>query len=67
MLGRLEPMCQGEQVLDRTTSLEDHTEREAIFETQAALVDATASTPAPVAVGSAVCFDVAADNLDVPA
>jgi hypothetical protein len=71
MLGRLEPMCQGEQVLDRTTSLEDQTEREAIYknhlETQAALVAATASPAAAAAPGSVACFDVAAGNLDVPA
>lgn len=67
MLGRLEPMCQGQQVLERTTSLEDHTEREAIYknhlETQTALVAATTSTTA----AAAACFDVAAGNLDTPA
>jgi hypothetical protein len=31
MLGRLEPVCQGEMVLERDASLEEYTEREAIY------------------------------------
>jgi hypothetical protein len=47
MLGRLEPICQGEQVMELVASLEEHTERQAIYtnhiEAQAALVAATAA------------------------
>ena len=31
MLGRLEPVCQGEMVLERDASLKEYTEREAIY------------------------------------
>ena len=31
MLGRLEPVCQGETVLERNVSLEEYTDREAIY------------------------------------
>lgn len=31
MLGRLEPVCQGEMVLERDASLKEYTERETIY------------------------------------
>jgi hypothetical protein len=47
MLGRLDPICQGEQVMELVASLEEHTERQAIYtnhiEVEAALVAATAA------------------------
>ena len=58
MLGHLEPMCHKEQVLERTSTVEMHTEREEIYknhrETQAALVDATAAAAAAAAAAVAV-------------
>ena len=60
MLGRLEPMCHEEQVLERNATVEEHTEREEIYkkhrEAQAALVAATA---AAAAAAAAAGLDVA--------
>ena len=75
MLGSLEPMCMGEEVLERNVTIEEHTEREEIYkmylQEQTALVSATASVaadaddaadaaPAAVGVDVAQVFDVVA-------
>jgi hypothetical protein len=59
MLGLLEPMCMGEVVDERIATIEEHTEREAIYkqhrDTHAALASAitAAIAAAPSAAGAA--------------
>ena len=59
MVGSLEPMCMGEEVDERITTIEEHTERVAIYkqhrDSQAALASAIAAAiaAAPSAAGAA--------------
>ncbi len=75
MLGSLEPMCMGEVVDERITTIEEHTERVAIYklhrDAQAVLthVSTGAAAAAPSAAGAAVVAGVVvlAEPFDVVA
>lgn len=55
MMGRLEPVCLGETVLERVASLEEQHERKTIYtnhlETQSALMVTTTATAVVVVAG----------------